>query len=372
MRLLSSIISNKKYQILIKSVDWTICEKKYFDSLTYIDLFDNLTFIQKNRVTGKQTEDLNSCNVGYFSGGQLLRIEIIKKGISQENTFLIWENGKLIKAYLFNLGYFFGRPVNDGIRLRDTWDYEYYENRLIRLRHTSYKSKRYNVSNDLYIDHKYEYDDEGLKFIYKSITNSKKLNILKGVLFDREIEKFLKTCTITKTPLTERKSKESDNVIDFVVNQLKVANCQSCGQPMTHILSINLNDKRFNRNKIDLDSIPVLHCFDCLESQSYKPETLAVTPITSSSFTEQKFIFKRETNEEKEKNSLLKIGGQPNWIQNDEHPICECCNSSMKFIAEINTDENLTNGNAVLAFGDSGKLYIFACCDNVNCIPQWY
>ncbi len=365
-------MDNKKYQTLIKSVDWTSCDKKYFDSLTYIDLFDNLTFIQKNRVIGKQTKELNSCNVGYFLGGQLLRIEIIEKDIPQENTFLIWENGRLIKTYLFNLGYFFGRPVNDGIQLRDSWTYEYSNNELISLRWITYKSKRYNVANDLYIDYKYDYDDSGLKFIYKSITTDNNSNILDCILFDREKEKFLKTSTIIRTPLTERKSKESDNVIDFALKQSKVAYCQSCGQQMTYILSINLNDKRFNRNKINLDSIPVLHCFDCLESQSYKPATLAETPITNSSFTEQKFVFKRETNEEKEKNSLLKIGGQPNWIQNAEHPTCECCNSPMKFIAEINTDENLTNGNAVLAFGDSGKLYVFACCDNVSCIPQWY
>ena len=141
---------------------------------------------------------------------------------------------------------------------------------------------------------------------------------------------------------------------------------------LSYILAVNLNDKRFNRNKIDLDSIPVLHCFDCLESQNYKPSNLDVLPVTNNPFTEQKYIFKRETNEEKEKNALFKIGGQPNWIQSDEHPVCTCCTSPMKFIAEINTDEKMTNGNAELAFGDSGKLYVFACCDYVSCIPQCY
>jgi len=59
-------MNNKKYQTLINNVDWTSCDKKYFDSLTYIDLFDNLAFIIKNRVIAKQTQDLNYCNVGYF------------------------------------------------------------------------------------------------------------------------------------------------------------------------------------------------------------------------------------------------------------------------------------------------------------------
>jgi len=365
-------MNNKKYQTLINNVDWTSCDKKYFDSLTYIDLFDNLAFIIKNRVIAKQTQDLNSCNVGYFSGGQLLRIEIKEKGIPQEDAFLIWEKGKLLKAYLFNLGYFFGRPVNDGIQLRDSWDYEYINNKLISIRWTTFKSKRYNAANDLYIDYKYVYDVEGLKFIYKSIATVNNSLILDCILFDREKEKFLKTCTLTKIPLTERKSKESDNIIDFTVNQAKVTYCQSCGKPMSYILAVNLNDKRFNRNKIDFDSIPVLYCFDCLESQIYKPANLDILPVTFNTFTEQKFVFKREINEEKEKNSLLKIGGQPNWIQNDEHPICTCCNSPMKFIVEINTDEKITNGNSILAFGDNGKLYVFACCDNVSCISQWY
>ena len=67
----------------------------------------------------------------------------------------------------------------------------------------------------------------------------------------------------------------------------------------------------------------------------------------------------------------MKIGVQPIWIQNDEHPICPKCGETMKFVVEILTDENLSNNIDTLAFGDSGKLYIFSCCNNVTTIPQW-
>lgn len=365
-------MNKQNYQTLIEGIDWSYCNKKYYDSLTYIELFDNLTFLLKNRIAGKQTQDFENCNIGYFYAGQLVRIETVEKGISQEDTFLIWENDKPRNVYSFNLGYLFGRPVNGGIQLSDSWEYNYIDNKPIKIRWASFKNEHLNDKSDLYIDLKYEYDVEGLKFIYSSIVADKNSVGSDNIVYDREKEKFLKTCTITNVPLTERKSNKSDHVIDFTTNQTKVAFCQSCGKSMTHILSVNLNDKRINTYKIDLESIPVLHCFECLESQNYKPSNLNALPVTKNPFTEQKFIFKRETDEENEKNALFKIGGQPNWIHNAEHPVCSCCNSQMKFIAEINTDENMTNGNALLAFGDSGKLYVFACCDNVSCIPQWY
>ena len=89
-------------------------------------------------------------------------------------------------------------------------------------------------------------------------------------------------------------------------------------------------------------------------------------------FTKTLYKFKREADKELLDKAFLKIGGQPIWIQKDEHPKCSRCNKTMKFIIEIQTDENFENGVDTLAFGDRGKLYVFSCCDNVTTIPQWY
>ena len=140
-------MNNLNYKTLIDNIDWSDCNKKYYDSLTYIELFDNLTFLLKNRITVKQTQDFENCSICYFYAGQLLRIETVEKGISQEDTFLIWENDNPINVYLFNLGYLFGRPVNGRIHLSDSWEYNYINNKPIKIRWTSFKNEHLKGSN---------------------------------------------------------------------------------------------------------------------------------------------------------------------------------------------------------------------------------
>lgn len=135
---------------------------------------------------------------------------------------------------------------------------------------------------------------------------------------------------------------------------------------------MNLLDKRFNLKNIEITHISILHCFECLETQNYNANSLDIEVINTVPFTETSYKFKRAPDEEALEQAFLKIGGQPIWIQGDEHPKCLMCSKTMKFINEIKTDEGLTNGVNTLAFGDCGKLYVFACCDNVTTIPQWY
>ncbi|OGC68835.1 hypothetical protein A2415_02725 [candidate division WWE3 bacterium RIFOXYC1_FULL_39_7] len=68
-----------------------------------------------------------------------------------------------------------------------------------------------------------------------------------------------------------------------------------------------------------------------------------------------------------------KLGGNPDWIQNDETPICPSCNKKMSFIAQIDSVEHQSglNPNSVNAlspdqeymFGDVGMIYVFYCFD---------
>ena len=82
------------------------------------------------------------------------------------------------------------------------------------------------------------------------------------------------------------------------------------------------------------------------------------------------YKFKKVLDDEEIENAFLKIGGNINWVQGEEHPKCKKCGKTMIFIMEIQSDEGLSNGENVLMFGDVGKLYVFACCDTITTLYQ--
>ena len=75
---------------------------------------------------------------------------------------------------------------------------------------------------------------------------------------------------------------------------------------------------------------------------------------------------------EEEPNVLVKLGGLPDWIQYNEHPICPECNDMMMFVGQLNSDDQLRSGHNVLMFGDNGRLFTFICCRTVTNIMQCY
>src|SRR5215469_13459716 len=66
-----------------------------------------------------------------------------------------------------------------------------------------------------------------------------------------------------------------------------------------------------------------------------------------------------------------KLGGEPDWDQYNEVPICDGCKESMTFVAQIDSVEHHwdSNPHAVTAgsekqkwmFGDVGMIYVFFC-----------
>ncbi len=68
-----------------------------------------------------------------------------------------------------------------------------------------------------------------------------------------------------------------------------------------------------------------------------------------------------------------KLGGGPDWVQNDRVPVCEGCKKKMTFVAQIDSVEHQweTNPHSVPAsskdqkwmFGDVGMIYVFFCLD---------
>jgi hypothetical protein len=67
--------------------------------------------------------------------------------------------------------------------------------------------------------------------------------------------------------------------------------------------------------------------------------------------------------------TATKLGGEPNWLQEDERPQCPLCKQSMTFVAQIDSIEHRTESNPHSKpiedhhwmFGDAGMIYVFFC-----------
>ena len=71
-----------------------------------------------------------------------------------------------------------------------------------------------------------------------------------------------------------------------------------------------------------------------------------------------------------------KLGGTPDWIQDDETPKCNKCGKKMSFVSQIDSigyNEKNENRKKYM-FGDVGMLYLFFCfkCEETKSILQSY
>lgn len=59
-----------------------------------------------------------------------------------------------------------------------------------------------------------------------------------------------------------------------------------------------------------------------------------------------------------------KLGGKPDWIQNDETPRCPICNNKMEFVSQLDSIDYTGNPDSFgskYMFGDVGMIYTFLC-----------
>ncbi len=350
------------------------CEIKYYPELDFLDISDDIKKLNKKKSKALKEIATPYHSIGFFLNDKLIRIDNVGAGIPKE-THIVWENDLIKEAHEFYLGMRWGKKISNKLQLSSSWFYTYQNGLTKKVVWVDYEDRKYYDHGEMKVTYDYEYDSKGLLLIRQTVMGTGKLwkEPQIQISYDREREIFLKTCTLTKSPLISTESKVTDSVINFNVdNTSKTCNCKKCGKPLSFIATINLLDKRFNLSNIEITNLSILHCFECLETQNYNAIGLDIPVKNKTAFTETTYKFKRVTDEEILESAFLKAGGQPIWIQQDEHPKCVSCSKTMKFIIEIKTDEALTNGVNTLAFGDSGKLYVFACCDNVTTRPQWY
>ena len=63
-----------------------------------------------------------------------------------------------------------------------------------------------------------------------------------------------------------------------------------------------------------------------------------------------------------------KLGGDPEWIQGDETPVCAPCSQEMVFVLQLDSIDDSYE------FGDAGMLYVFVCgeCGEGTTLMQGY
>lgn len=355
----SNKLSNLRKQCNIDN-----CVKKYYKTFDFIDICETpMKFKKKEIAFDKINQPYYS--VGYFSEERLIRFDERCQAIPQE-TYLLWDDSLVIEAHTYLLGVY--KKTLKKPKLYQSFYYQYDSGRnLKRFIWFNHKDTLYGNHSDMTIQHDYEYDSKGLLKIVKTLDGTNWSQPDQFILYDREKEQFLKQFTVSKKSLINKASKINDGIIEFELpSKCKTTRCQNCEADLDYILTVHTQNIANHNNTSALSTLPVLFCLDCLTDQDYNINSLYRDCNNQTFMKDAAYRFVSTSDEEKIRESFLKIGGNPEWMQNDEHPICPTCGKPMVFVIEINSDESISNGKNVLMFGDLGKIYVFSCCDNVS------
>jgi hypothetical protein len=340
---------------------------------------DIAKYKRKKSISKEEALKESYYSIWYFNENNLpIRTEQIG-GIPSE-TYLIWQNNKLVEVFEFRLGYRFTKKVADP-GLASEYHYSYDDKsrviKMIRIDHPDYEYYSHG-RHEIHV--RYEYDDKGLFRKYQNLLGFGPEIEGEDIIYDREKEELLSKCTVSKSANISKYRKPKKSVPfkrEFYIknNDIKVPLCKSCKQIMSYIGFVDLKDKRIKR-KSNLEIIPIYCCFDCLEGNTInlklEKNFKNIKKDKINTFPEEELDIVRSNDPDEIKEALIKIGSLPDWIQNDEFPKCPECDNYMIFVCQINSNEDISNGNDVQMFGDTGILYVFTCCNSVSTIMQWY
>jgi hypothetical protein len=390
---ISNNLSNEKEKTKISSFrnryDWQALEKRYYDNLDFINYFEKPEKIRrKKQILESEVSNRKYYSICYLTDeGYVVRIDKVG-GYMPTETHLIWQKQNLIEVYEFALGdrgmtkvYTQPQPVN-------YWTYKYDDQGLVsQIFMVDFEDFTYYAHGKNELRIRYEYDQNGLARSYRQLFNFppplyRPEPVYKEFLFyDRDYQDTLSKSTVCKTPYRSTCRKPKKAVLFkrqiYTLALKKVPVCPKCGEAMDYVGYVDLRDPRIKK-KSSLVDIPIFFCFNCLQWETFtfdfqnKPNFKDVQENDIRLFPEAEIDFIKATGKEEEdqNTSLVKIGGMPNWIQDEEWPICPDCKNKMLFVCQINTDENISNGKYCQVFGDSGMLYVFTCCKYISTVMQ--
>ena len=379
-----------KLDALRAAYDWENLEHRYFRELDFLDIQDSIdNYKRKQAISKKDAEKKRYYSKLYIDAtGRLLRFDTIGLGTIPSEVYIEYQNNLPARALKFRLGFnVHGQRVSKTPELSGRWSYKYDEQgRLIEMVWYTYPDLgfKYGYHNELFVYRFYEYDDEGLSRICQQneglTVDGERFSHEKVVIYDRKRSQLLSKATVSKHALIPT-SGEGGKTVAFKLGgfpprlEMDISSCRKCGKQLSFIAVVKLDYPLENRSS--LTTVPIFYCFNCLENRlTVKVKKFGGTqPLVSDDsdiFPETHLTLAESASPEQEPDALVKLGGTPDWIQNEEHPTCDECGSMMVFVSQINSDESFVSGSRVLMFGDSGRLYTFVCCNTVTSIMQCY
>ena len=368
------------------SQNWERLEHRYYLELNFLDIMHSIDEFHRKRATSSANASLQN----YFAKayvdnqGHLLRIDNI--GSQTAETYILYKNALPGKVYQYITGKIAaGKKIEDDF-LSNEWTYQYNENdTLIGLVWHWFPDLefRYSLGNDGYVYYSYEYDQQGLSKIFKAYhglsLDGKAVSHPKVVIYDRHRNDLLAQHTISRTAWIPVARKRKISVLFMLGGpppvELGIPKCSKCGKALSYVCQVELIKPFKNQSKLPV--IPIFYCFDCLEpittTDYHEAETQAFnTGGQFDHFPTLTMNMGRSATSENQEKALIKLGGMPDWVQDDEFPSCPKCGKPMMFVCQINSAESFHSSNLALIFGDSGRLYTFACCDVIMSIMQCY
>ena len=382
--------NKQKLDSLRAGHDWENLEHCYFPDLDFLDIEDSIADYKRKQAISKE----DAGKMRYYSkiyidpAGRPVRLDQVGLGTIPSETYIEYTTDLPVRASKFRLGFnIHGQRVSKSPELSVQWSYKYdKKGRLLEMVHHSYPDLhfKYGYHNESSRYHFYEYDEEGLFRIWKQNkgldVDGKRWSDEKVVIYDRKRSQFLSKFTVSKRALVPT-SKKNKGAVAFTLGGFPpligrdIPSCQKCRKQLSFITSVKLEHPLKNRSS--LTSVPIFYCFDCLEDRitikfPKATETKSLVLDDYDAFPETHLTLVKSTTLDEEPDALVKLGGMPDWIHDEEHPTCAECDNLMVFVSQINSDESIHSGSRVLMFGDVGRLYTFVCCNTVTSIMQCY
>jgi hypothetical protein len=167
--------------------------------------------------------------------------------------------------------------------------------------------------------------------------------------------------------------------------------CSGCGDHLHLLFQIDLADPQVDYLKLrDLDYLFILTCLNCasyeepmyyrLENRGQEIAVLQETPgLCVREFPDplkEHPVWHRQLNDDEypltesallhllEQEGKHQLGGEPIWLQREEHVPCVICRGEMEYIAMVDSELYVGEGGfreRGHMFGDEGILYTFIC-----------
>lgn len=317
------------------------CEKRYYSGLYFLDpdlYWAPNAPVRKRTLPPERAEAAGTYSVGWFRDGLLVRLDRVETYLPTE-TYLVREGGLVREAHTLMVGHR-GLFASGPLPPQMDRSYHYTYDRQGRVERIVWRQSAAACIGRIEVlaREDFTYDRQGLLRVRSEWRTAGKPPE-SFVLYDREREELLRESTISRAPRRYSRNK-AGGPVDFSNRAgFGSKHCPHCGQVLDHICGVDLTVGRVLHRERLPEQLPVLFCQTCLSDQTYTLEELTLPGKLAGVGRCLPVV----------------LGGAPDWMQGEDHPVCPDCGRPMVFLMEVKSQGDVM-------FGDEGSLYIFHCC----------